>query len=386
MNAPRQMKLVFVTGSLVHGGAERHSITLANRLAERGHECHAVYIKDIPDQLGRLRLSAPSSVRCLHARRYFDVSALSHLHAFLARLEPSVVFATNSYALMYASLARVRAPLAVALHTTYLQTLKEKAQMLAYRPLYWSAAAAVFVCERQRAHWARRAVFARRSAVIYNGVDLEHWQGDPFAGDAVRRAAGFEPGDFVVGLSAVLRPEKNPVQLVEAVARLRNRGVRATALFIGDGPQRSPVLERAALLGIPDHVVVTGFQQDVRPYVSACDVLALTSFTEALSLAAIEAMALGRPVVHPDVGGARELITHGEDGLLFPVGDTDALVSALQRLSERAVRREMGRRARGTVEARFSEHAMVERYEALLAEIASPRRKHGHLRKRAAAH
>ena len=380
------MKLVFVTGSLVHGGAERHSITLANRLAERGHECHAVYIKDIPDQLGRLRLAAPSSVRCLHARRYFDLSALSHLHAFLARLEPSVVFATNSYALMYAGLARGRAPLAVALHTTYLQTLKEKAQMLAYRPLYWSAAAAVFVCERQRAHWARRAVFARRNAVIYNGVDLEHWQPAACPGDAVRRAAGFARGDFVIGLSAVLRPEKNPVQLLEALARLRSRGVPAKALFIGDGPQRPQVLERAARLGIGEHVVVTGFQEDVRPYVRACDALALTSFTEALSLAAIEAMALGRPVVHAEVGGARELITHGEDGLLFPVGDTRALVSGLEQLCEKARRDEMGRRARSTVAARFSERAMVERYEALLTEIASPRRKHGHVRKRAAAH
>jgi glycosyltransferase involved in cell wall biosynthesis len=386
MNAQRQMKLVFVTGSLVHGGAERHSITLANRLAERGHECHAVYVKDVPDQLGRLRLAAPSSVRCLHARRYFDLSALAHLHAFLERLEPSVVFATNSYALMYAGLARARAPLAVALHTTHLRTAKERLQMLAYRPLYWSAAAAVFVCERSRAHWARRAVFARRNTVIHNGVDLEHWQSDPFAGDAVRRAAGFERDDFVAGLSAVLRPEKNAVQLVEAIARLRNRGVRAKALFIGDGPQRSLVLERASGLGIGKHVVVTGFQQDVRPYVSACDALALTSFTEALSLAALEAMALGRPVVHADVGGARELITHGEDGLLFPVGDTHALVSGLEKLSEKALRDEMGRRARATVESRFSERAMLERYEALLAEIASPRRKHEQARRRAPAH
>jgi glycosyltransferase involved in cell wall biosynthesis len=382
----KAMRLVFVTGSLVHGGAERHSITLANRLAERGHECHAVYIKDIPAQLARLRLAAPSSVRCLHARRYFDLSALSHLSAFLARLEPSVVFATNSYALMYASLARRRTPLAVALHTTYLQSAKERLQMLAYRPLYWSAQAAVFVCERQRAHWARRGVFGRTNTVIYNGVDLDYWRCDPPAGAAVRREAGLAPGDFVVGLSAVLRPEKNPVQLVEAIGRLRALGVPAKALFIGDGPERQAVLDRAAALNLEEHVRITGFQQDVRPYVAACDVLALTSFTEALSLAAIEAMALGRPVAHPDVGGAAELITHGEDGLLFPVGDTGALVSCLRRLADAPTRGAFGAKARSKVEERFSEQAMLDRYEGLLAELASPRRKHDPLRKRAPAH
>lgn len=384
------MKLVFLTGSLVHGGAERHSITLANRLAERGHECHAVYVKNDPSQLSRLRLAPPSSVRCLHARRYFDLSALSHLHAFIARVQPSVVFATNAYALLYAALSSTRRrggpALAVTMHSTYLQTWKEQVKMAAYRPLFWSAQAAIFVCERSRRHWARRAVRARRNEVIYNGVDLEHWRPDPDAGAATRAGLGFAREDFVVGLSAVLRPEKNPVQLVEAIARLRGQGIPARALFIGEGPQRSLVEAKARELSIPQFVSITGFQQDVRPFVAACDVMALTSFTEALSLAAIEAMALGRPVVHPDVGGAAELITHGEDGFLFPVTDTDALVNALAFLGRPAVRAAMGQRARAKVEARFSERAMVDRYEALLAELASTRRTHGHLRNRAPAH
>ena len=52
------MRLAFVTGSLVHGGAERQSIALANGLAERGHDCHLLYVKNDPSQLERLRLPA----------------------------------------------------------------------------------------------------------------------------------------------------------------------------------------------------------------------------------------------------------------------------------------------------------------------------------------
>lgn len=380
------MKLVFVTGSLVHGGAERHSITLANRLAERGHECHAVYVKNVPDQLARLRLAPPSSVRCLHARRYFDLSALSHLHSFIQRLEPSVVFATNCYALMYAGLARAGHPLVVTLHTTWLQTLKEQAQMLAYRPLFWSAEAAVFVCERQKRHWLRRAVLGRRNVVIYNGIDPAYWKPDPAAGAALRRALGFAPADYVIGLSAVLRPEKNPVQLVEALARLRAMDLPAKVLFIGDGPVRKQVEERARALGVAAHMAITGFQQDVRPFLSACDVAALTSFSESFSLAAVEALALGLPVVQPDVGGAAEMMVAGEEGFLFPVGDTPALVERLARLADPATRARMGRAASERVERSFTEDVMVERYERLLADLASTRSKRGHLRKRAAAH
>jgi glycosyltransferase involved in cell wall biosynthesis len=207
------MRLAFITGSLVHGGAERQAITLANRLAERGHECHAIYVKNDPTQLGRLRLPAQSTVRCLHAKRYFDLRSLAHLHALLARLAPDVVLATNPYALMYASLASAGAPLAVSLHSTYVHTLKEQLQMAAYRPLFWRSACAVFVCERQRRHWLARGLFGRRNAVIYNGVDLGYWQAVDAA--RLRRALGFADSDYVIGLSAVLRPEKNPAQLIE---------------------------------------------------------------------------------------------------------------------------------------------------------------------------
>ena len=184
----------------------------------------------------------------------------------------------------------------------------------------------------------------------------------------------------------MLRPENNAVQLVDAVAGLRARGVPAEALFIGDGPERGAIDARARAAGVAGHVHITGLQRDVRPYVCACDAMALTSFTEALSLAAMEAMALGRPVVHPEVGGATELIAHGEDGCLFPVGDTRALVSALERLAVPDVRKALGERARLKVERRFSERAMVDRYESLLAGLASNRRKHEQLRKRPPLH
>ena len=378
------MRLALVTGSLVHGGAERQAITLANRLAERGHECHAIYVKNDPSQLGRLRLPPEATVRCLHARRYFDLRAVAHLHAALARLAPDVVLATNPYALMYASLASAGAPLVVSLHSTYIRTLKEQLQMAAYRPLFWSAACAVFVCERQRRHWLARGLFGRRNCVIYNGVDLAHWQ--PVNATALRRALGFADTDYVIGLSAVLRPEKNPTQLIDALARLRAMGLPARALFIGDGEERGAVEARARARGVADRFVISGFQEDVRPFISACDVVALTSFTEAFSLAAIEAMALGRPVVHPAVGGAAEMIHSGHDGWLFPVGDTATLVERLAALADPLVRTRMGENARATVAARFSERTMIERYEQLLSELATPRSKSAQLRNRAAAH
>src|SRR5262249_17844361 len=149
----------------------------------------------------------------------------------------------------------------------------------------------VFVSERQKNYWLRRGMLGRRNVAIHNGVDLERFN---CSWDAVERAEvrarlGFTGTDYVIGIAALLRPEKTPLELLDAVARLHALGVRAKALLIGDGEMRSAIEARAERLKIAGDVVVTGVQKDVRPYVRACDVMLLCSFTEAFSLAAVEA-------------------------------------------------------------------------------------------------
>lgn len=204
-------RALFVTGSLSHGGAERHSIALMNRLAERRHECHAVYVKSGADQAGRIRLRGGGTVQCLDATRYFDWAALQRFAAHLGRVEPAVVVAANPYALMYAAgamrLARRRVPLIVTFHSTRLLGLKEQLQMAAYRPLFWGADCAVFVCDSQRRYWRRRAVSSRRNEVIHNGVDTQVFSSARVAGagERLRAALGLRDADYVIGLAAVLR-------------------------------------------------------------------------------------------------------------------------------------------------------------------------------------
>ena len=369
------LRVMFVTASLSHGGAERSSITLMNRLSDRGHECHAVHVKAAAEQLGRLRIRGEGTVRSLNVTRRFEARAVADLAAHISRIKPSVIVAVNPYALMYAWLAlrvaRVRARLVVAYHSNRLLDAKEWVQMLLYRLFFWTSDCAVFVCEKQRQYWLRKGVLSQRNVVIYNGVDTEEFR-DSWSPEERRRfraSLGFSDEDFVVGISALLRPEKNHLQLVEAIALLRSRGVAARALMIGDGPMRAAIEARARSLAVGGDVVITGFQQDVRPHLAASDAVALCSFTEAFSVAAIEAMAMGRPVVHSDVGGASEMIMPGQNGLLFPAGNTALLVDKLAILANRAASSEMGRAARTVATRLFSEETMVDRYEQTLRHL-----------------
>jgi glycosyltransferase involved in cell wall biosynthesis len=383
------MRLLFVTGSLVHGGAERHTITLINRLAERGHECHLAYVKDDTSQLERVRGAA--GTRCLQAGKYLDRNALEQLTGLIRETNPSVVIAVNAYALLYARLAlrraRVAAPLVVTWHTTRLRNAKEWLQMLYYRPLFWSAERLVFVCEAQRRYWVKRLLSGRANEVIYNGVDTDAFHFNATERTAVRRLLGYAERDFVVGMSAVLRAEKNPVELVRALAQVRAWGIPAKALFIGDGPLRGAVEAAAARLGVGAEVTITGLQQDVRPLLAACDAVALCSTAvETFSLAALEALALGRPVVHSAVGGAAEMIRPGSNGYLFPVGDDAALADRLALLADPERRARMGTAAQASAASRFSERSMIDRYESLFLELELARSKRENLRRPAGAH
>ncbi len=189
--------------------------------------------------------------------------------------------AANPYALMYSALAlrlsRLRARLVVTYHSTRLLGAKEHLQMMIYRLFFWISDCLVFVCEKQKRYWLHRGVFSRRNEVIYNGVDTEEFRDkqSPQERRTLRGALGFADADYVIGVSALLRPEKNHLQLLEAIAMLRNLGIPARALMIGDGEMRGAIEARARELRVENDVVITGLKLEVRPYIAACDAMAL---------------------------------------------------------------------------------------------------------------
>jgi glycosyltransferase involved in cell wall biosynthesis len=374
------MRLIFVTSNLISGGCERHAISVMNGLCRRGHDCHALYIKPGGDMEGDLRLREGGTITALQAERYLDRRALGEFAALVRRVAPDAIVAANPYALMYSrlalALARSSARLVVTYHSTVLSGMKERLMMAAYRPLFWGADCTIYVSAAQARYSMRRGVLSRRNEVIHNAVDVEKYRdpGDRAARVEMRRRFGYAPEDYVIGLTAILRPEKNPVQLVEAVARLRAAGCPARALMIGDGDMREVVEARARELGVARDIAITGFQLDVRPYVAACDAMVLCSTAvETFSLAALEAMAMGKPLVLSELGGAAEMLFPGWNGYLFPPGDGEALVRHLAALSDRAVSVSMGRNGRRVVESLFSEQKMIDRYEQVLSEVVQGR-------------
>jgi glycosyltransferase involved in cell wall biosynthesis len=153
-----------------------------------------------------------------------------------------------------------------------------------------------------------------------------------------------------VGFVGYLEPLKGIDDLIRAFAQLVPRYPAAVLLVAGEGPDRERLLDLATSLGIADRVTLLGYLDPVSPMLSALDVFASASHSEALGTSILEAMALGVPCVCTDSGGPAEIIRDGEDGLLVPVGDEAALAAAIERLiRDEAFASQVGERGRHAV-------------------------------------
>jgi glycosyltransferase involved in cell wall biosynthesis len=220
----------------------------------------------------------------------------------------------------------------------------------------------VYVCERQRQFWRRKGVHGADHC-IHNGVDVSRFAPPSHAQRLAWRAAtGVPDNTLLVGLCAGYRPEKRHDLLLNAVAELKRRGHAVHALLIGDGALRPAIEAQVRALGLENAVTLTGYSHDVRPWIGACDALCLVSDHETFSLAILEGMACGLPVVATQVGAVDEQISDGQDGLLVPAGDVQALADALWQLHDAPRRSHMGLLARRKVLARFDLKGMNGRY------------------------
>jgi glycosyltransferase involved in cell wall biosynthesis len=368
--------ILFVMSSLVHGGAERQTISLAGELARR-HRVVIAYLKPVEDLLPQVPRERLLDLVFLNAHDGVDSGAVRRLSALIDHHAAHTVVCVNSYPLLYAHLARRRANQTPAIvevyHTTKLRTLGERLRMLVYRPLFWLSDQVVYVSLNQRRYWRRRGLFGRRTAVIHNGVDTAFFSPPtPQSAQMAREHYGMTPGDRVIGIAAVLRPEKAHGLLLDAVARSKAAGHPWKVLIIGDGPMRGQVEACIDALDLRNDVVITGFLQDVRPAVNACDAMAIVSNAiETFSIAALEAMSMGKPMIMSRIGGADEQVQHGVNGLLFPADDVEALVACLAQCWNATVRAAMGERAREDTLARFSQHTMVAAYEKILSSLST---------------
>jgi glycosyltransferase involved in cell wall biosynthesis len=168
-----------------------------------------------------------------------------------------------------------------------------------------------------------------------------------------------------------LKRQKDFFRLVRAFAQVVARHPAWQLKICGDGPHKERLEKLIAELGLEDNVVLPGPVRNLGPELAAASMYALSSRREGFPMVLLEAMSKGLPVVSFDCPtGPREIVRSGENGLLVPHQDVDALAAAMTRMIEdEELRRRCGAGALATAE-RYSIDVIGERWEALLARVA----------------
>ncbi len=219
--------------------------------------------------------------------------------------------------------------------------------------------------------------------VIHNPIDLRRFDPDRYDRTAARAALGLGADDLAVAVIAQITPWKGQEEAILAVARLRERHPNLRLLVVGSAKFKSARLDNEAYLdrlralpaqlGAQDMVRFLGERKDVPEILRALDVLLVPSWKEAFGRIVVEGMAMGLPVIATDIGGPKEIVTHGEDGVLAPPQAPAAWSEALEKLLvDPAGRAALGARARASAIARFTPELAAARVWDVYERTARP--------------
>lgn len=367
-----RIRVMHVVPDLGVGGAERHVTWLMPNLDRSKFDTAVVCIGDEGRLFGALAASDVRAV-ALHRTKRQAIGALRDLMREMRNFAPDVVITRGYNAEVLGRIAAwlTRVPHNVVWVHNYGDTEPRGTVRRIADRLLGRVTSAYFGLVRAQIDYLVDDLKypLGKIRIIHNGVDPDgfQWTDDRSAVSDL----GIGESDKVVGIFAMLRPEKDHDTFLRAARIVVDRVPDAKFLIVGDGPMRPEIERLIRELDLDDRVVLTGFRSDVPDLLRAIDVFVLSSYTvECFPIALLEAMAAGRPAVCTAVGGVPEMIEEPTTGYLVPPRDPDALADRLVRiLSDAEHARRMGQAARARLQTRFSLRASVSATERALEEL-----------------
>jgi len=374
----KPVRLLHVVGDSRFGGAGRIILRLGQVAQSEGWRVDILTTDPVFQRAIRqhgLGLVSLDVIR-REIRPLWDLAGLVRLSNFLRRERYDIVHTHTSKGGFVGRLAARLAGVPVIVHTAHGFAFHERSPR--------SARHCYSALERIASRWCDRIVsvsdFHRRWALelgicspskilaIPNGIAALANPEIPRAD--LRRRLGVRERDLLVLSMARLAPDKGLEYLIEAATMLLRSERQFQIVIAGEGPLRTQLEDLARNLGVADWVAFLGFREDVSDLLAACDLVVLPSLREGLSIALLEAMAAGKPIVATSIGSHRELASQADIARLVPPTDAAALCNAILQLApDAALRTHLGINARTLYENHYTEERMLNTYKQLYFDL-----------------
>ena len=365
----RPPRILHVVHAMVVGGAERVITDLIRANRNPKLETHVCCLYREGAMAQALR-DEGVPVHVLGRHPGWDPRVWAGLHMLIRRERFDIIHAHQYTPWLYSSLAfpfSGASRLILTGHGRLLPDLRTSRRVMISRSLHPLSHALVAVSRATREAMIRIDGFpAQRVQVIYNGIDPTPYQRAIRRGEITAEFGWTDPRIRIIGLVSRFHSIKNIPLLVRAFADVLRERTHTRLLLVGDGPERDSVEKLCHAMGIEKAVHFTGFRRDVPSLLKAMDVFALPSLTEGISIALLEAMASGLPIVATRVGGTPELVIHSENGFLTGYNDQEEFTRRLlQLLTHPELRQSMGDAGQRRLHRLFTRSRMADAYERL---------------------
>ena len=369
---PKSNKVVFVIHGLPMGGAEKFLITLSNHLYKRKYLPHIILLSNDDELISELNPSIPV-YRILKNTRY-DLTIAKRVNRLIDFIDPYVIMCINTYAYFITRLGQLFSNtknLILSPHSTIPFSRYNYIQNLIYLRFVQESDQILYLCEAQRFFLKKTYKIAKhQDSIVYNGVDANYFNPKMFqqhTREELRNTLGINVSDKVIVQVARLQKEKCHSDAILALSFLHSQkiGTNTHLIIVGSGKSTyvSALKEIVQNENLNDFVHFVGSQSDVRSYLYISDSFTLTSESETFSIAALEAMSMGLPVVLTDIGGAKEMVVSGLNGILVKPHNSKELAKAWKTVFDSNLQ---PNKIRNHVIEKFSIHSMIDHYEDLL--------------------
>lgn len=337
----------------LHRGVETLTLSLANELARSGVDTSLVTARRTLEPL----VAPDPAVRIFECPtfRYFETSTIVPFYTSILYRQKFDVVVT--YFADYGEGLPVQLSRALCKfrHVLYLTFPFESAphRYHAYRRWGWQRSADLVLADAAYTARAGEEYLGRPVQLLPSGTDPQRFRPDPARRAEARRRLGFREDEVVLLNVSALEKRKGTWRVIEALPGLLERCPNVRYLVLGKGDQEAALRQQVQELGLGDVVVFGGTTPDLPPYYNAADIFVMLSDSEAGSVALLEAMASGLPVLASDAGGFREVVDDGS-GWFSPLDSPARLVELL----EEAVRDPTGRACRGQA----ARQAVIDRF------------------------
>lgn len=365
--------IVQCVNNLDVGGVETLVLGLSGELSHRGRHVRICCIEDEGGLAPEAR-SMGVDVHALNLAKRGRRRALLDFRAYLHADAPVVIHSHNFKPGWYASAARGLGIVQGHIHTKHGVYSAWSRGLWRYRLMRVGVDGFVAVSQESRDQLARLASLrAEQVRIVSNGIDTARFQPSSRR-ETLRAELGIPADRRIVVNVARLCPEKDLASLLYAFRRVHDALERTELWLIGDGPERGRLEALASDLEIARCVSFLGVRADIPRLLPAADLFCLSSWSEGLPMALLEAMACGVPIVATSVGDVPRALLGGLCGLVVPPHDPQLLAGAcLDLLRDGARRTQMGSRSRSRAVQRFSLGVMAGEYARLYDETLTGR-------------